>query len=578
MQLASPTTSPVTPPPVAGVLATPVTSPAVAPVTQPTPTTPSAATATKTPGKKPVWQKQIPTLAGIAVLIGALVIGITALGGGTGVFAPRATPQTTPKQVKITNISDKTFSVSFYTDEATAGFVKYGTAENELKLQASDDRDQLAGSVGKFALHHITIKGLKPNTNYFFTLGTGSGASFDNNGAPFKIKTAVDPGTPPPAAKTVYGSVMNVGGTPAEGSVVYLAAEGGGELSTLVKSSGSWAISLANARLTDGSGYLEITDDTPLTIFAQGTTLTQTARVAAKVSESQPLPDLALAVGGGSMAQAPTTAPVAEDATATDSGELAGLEDSNAATDSATTALTSATASGSAAVASSAAKATGSLLGGTAASTTSAVSAASPSAVLDLEALATAKPGTATFVEAPVVIGVAAPKVKVNIEIHSDTEIYQTVTADADGNFELDVSQFQDLEPGEHTVTYSYIDPNTNQEVTKTHTFTVAGPTGTQQLALANTGSTTGSSANSSSSAYGSGNPYPITSPTKASGSTSTMSAGATTRSAVVSTTSGTYNSGSVGTTFALLAGGFFLMAIGWWSWWLAGQVREETA
>jgi hypothetical protein len=568
MQLASQITSPVTPAPTPSVVVTPV-APQAAATTTAAPVT-TATTATKNPSRKPVWQKQIPTLVGVLVLVGALIVGITTLGGGVGVFAPRATPQTTPKQVKITNIGDKSFSVSFYTDEATAGFVKYGSAEGELKLQASDDRDQLAGSVSKFSLHHVTVKGLKPNTSYFFTLGTGSGSSFDNNGAPFKIKTAVDPGTPPPAAKTVYGSVMNAGGTPAEGSIVYLAAEGGGELSTLVKSSGSWAISLANARMTDGSNYLEITDATPLTIFAQGMALAQTAKVNALVSESQPLPDLALAVGGGSMAK--TTAPVSSD-----SANVATAQ----ASDSATTALDVATtASDSATAASESASPTGSsLLGGTTTSTMSATAkTASPSAVLDLETLATAKPGASVFVEDPVVIGVAAPKVKVKIEIHSDTEITQTVTADADGNFELDVSQFQDLEPGEHTVTYSYIDPNTNEEITKTHTFTVAAKAGSDQLAQANTAAAgAGSSANSSSSSsttYGSGNPFPITSPTKA----GTMSAGATTRSAVVSTTSGTYNSGSVGATFALLAGGFFLMAIGWWSWWLAGQVREETA
>lgn len=549
MQLASQPATPVTPTPV--VSPTPAATPAVTPVATAAP----AATQTIT-GKQPVWKKQIPTLAGVAVLVIALVVGVLALGGGTGVFAPRATPQTTPKQVKITNVSDKAFSVSFYTDEATSGFVKYGLAEGDLKLQASDDRDQLAGSVGKFTLHHITVKGLKPNTQYFFTLGTGSGASFDNNGASFKLKTAIDPGTPPPAAKTVYGSVMSAGGTPADGSIVYLAAEGGGELSTLVKSSGSWAISLANARRSDGSDYLGIGDDTFLTIFAQGTALAQTAKTTAMVSEAQPLPDISLAVGGGTVAE--TGAPVGSE-----SAELAAPDASGSgevATDSAETALTAESAASGSAIT------TGgtSLLGGAVSSTSASTS--TPSAVLDLETLATAKPGTVTVVEAPVVMGVAAPKVQVKIEIHSDTEITQTVTADADGNFELDVSQFQDLEPGEHTVTYSYIDPATNQEVTKTHTFTVAPKAGSQQLALANPTPT--------STSFGSGNPFPITSPTKA----GTMSAGTSTRSAVVSTTSGTYSSGSVGATFALLAGGFFLMAIGWWSWWLAGQVREETA
>jgi hypothetical protein len=157
---------------------------------------------------KSFWQKQMPTMFGLGVLVIALVAGLVMFGTGTGVFSPRATPQTTPKQVKITNVGDKSFTVSFYTDEATTGFVKYGAKETDLKSQSSDDRDQLAGAVGEYTLHHITVKGLKPSSSYFFTLGTGSGSIFDNNGAPFNVKTVADPGTPPPAAKTVYGSVM----------------------------------------------------------------------------------------------------------------------------------------------------------------------------------------------------------------------------------------------------------------------------------------------------------------------------------------------------------------------------------
>jgi hypothetical protein len=515
------------------------------------------------PTKKAFLQKQIPTLAGLAVLVIALVAGLLMFSTGTGVFAPRATPQTTPKQVKITNVGDKAFTVSFYTDEATAGFVKYGVDEADLKTQASDDRDQLAGSVGKYTLHHVTVKSLKPNTSYFFTIGTGSGSSFDNEGKAFSVKTAVDPGTPPPVAKTVYGSVMTAGGTPAEGSVVYLVAEGGAELSALVKSSGSWAISLANARTADGSAYAEITDDTALTVFVQGSPLTQTVRTTSQVKDAQPLADLSLGTGGGTAATVPKEEE-STDETASESAEVA--TGSATATKSASlTDLVEATESTSSGAAST--SATKSATTTTAASSSA---TASPSAVLNLTQLASTP---ITTVESPKVVGKAAPRVQVKIEIHSETEITQTVTADANGNFELDTSQFQDLEPGEHTVTYSYIDPTTGQEVTKTHTFTVADPNATKQLALAPLGAGTPTAAPTSSktgtqSAFGSGNPYPITSPTKA--------VDTSTRSAVVSTTSGTYTSGSVGATIALISGGLFLMLLGWWSWWLAGQVREE--
>jgi hypothetical protein len=72
--------------------------------------------------------------------------------------------------------------------------------------------------------------------------------------------------------------------------------------------------------------------------------------------------------------------------------------------------------------------------------------------------------------------------------------------------------------------------------VSKTQTFTVAAPSGaSQQLAMVPLAA---SGVTPTVAPYGSGNPYPITSPTQA----ATNSTDTSTRSAVVSTTSGNYN------------------------------------
>ena len=79
-------------------------------------------------------KKQFPTLLGIGILLIALVAGIFLLSSDTSVFSPRATPESTPKKVKITNLTDTGFTISFLTDDNVAGFVKYGP-EKELKNQ-----------------------------------------------------------------------------------------------------------------------------------------------------------------------------------------------------------------------------------------------------------------------------------------------------------------------------------------------------------------------------------------------------------------------------------------------------------
>lgn len=555
-------------------------------------------------------QKQIPTLVGVVVLVAAMVAGLFMFSEGTGVFAPRATPQTTPKQVKITNIADKAFTISFYTDEATAGFVKYGTTDADLGSQASDDRDQLSGTVGKYTLHHVTLKGLKPNTQYFFTLGTGSGVVYDNNGSPFTVKTTAEVSGPPPVANTIYGTVTNAGGTAAEGSVVYLAIDGVNELSALVKSSGSWAIPLANARMKADGGYANLKDDATLNIFVQGVQLPQTTQTVVALKDAQPVADLALGSTGQPAAQLAATAS-SPTQTASAAAEPAGSQASSSATatQSATTdsgnqlsaADLAAGQGGNDTSADSAAENTANQDDQTTASnqettvtpTTAPTVTTQPvtptpapqvadaqipanstaSAVLNFNEVGVG--GTAVTVQAPKIVGQAPPRTQVKIEVHSDNQITETITTTDGGNFELDLAQYQNLEPGEHTVTITYTDPQSGQEVTQTKTFIVED---TRKIALGQGGNTP---------PYGSGNPYPVTSPTPTATPTPTVepttteasdSTDTSTRSAVVSTTSGTYKSGSVGVTFALVGGGLFFILTGLWSWWLAGLVREETA
>ncbi|HKY74363.1 MAG TPA: fibronectin type III domain-containing protein, partial [Patescibacteria group bacterium] len=119
-----------------------------------------------------VLSKRIPTILGIIFLVSGLGVGIFIVNQGTGGFLPKASPETTPKNVKITNISDNAFSVSFITDTATPGYIKYGTEADKLQSQTSDDRDQLSGAVGQFTTHHITLRSLSPATPYYFAIGT----------------------------------------------------------------------------------------------------------------------------------------------------------------------------------------------------------------------------------------------------------------------------------------------------------------------------------------------------------------------------------------------------------------------
>jgi predicted enzyme related to lactoylglutathione lyase len=495
---------------------------------------------------KQLLNKRIPTILGMIVLVVALIAGILFLGDGPGVFAPRATPETTPQRIRLTNVTDNSFTVSFLTDEATPGFIRYGESPDSVRSQASDDRDQLTGSVGSFQTHHITVRGLKESTEYYYVLGTGSGSTFDNNGQPFNIRTAARTGAPS-AAKTIHGSVSNETGTPADGAIVYITMENAGEMSTLVRSSGGWAIPLSNARTPDGSAYAQISDNDGILITVQGLRADLTISLESIVSQAQPVPTLTFGQVPVSQVIQPGV-PEASDVQELDDELEEELDDFLSELEEETEEFVDISQRAS-------------LLEGALEE-----EAFTPTqTIVDLEK---EDEEQAVDTNQPKIIGKAAPNVVVTIEVNSEHQIIQEVTADENGNFELDLSALAaDLEPGEHTVRYSYTDPDTGQLVEKVVTFTVLDTS--QQLA---------------SAPFGTASPFPTPLATPIQVSEATASAEAT-ESAVAtpearvdmpSTAEGVPVSGSVGTTLALVFGGLFFIISGVWSFWISHQLREE--
>jgi len=528
-------------------------------------------------GRKNLWHKQFPTILGVLFLVLSLGVGLFFFSGGLGDFAPRATPQTTPKNIKVTNVTEAGFSVSFLTDESTTGFIKYGTAADDIKTQSSDDRDQLSGSVGQYSTHHVTLRNLQPNTEYFYILGTGSGTEFNNEGVPFTIKTTSSHTST--EAKTIYGNINLADGRPADGALVYVKSINFGELSAIVKSSGSWAIALANARSLDGS-ELALDEGTALDITVQGLSAAEITQKSVTLAAAQPVETLALGVGGASLASeedrslaglpldTPDTAgilPTVDDTTVDELNTLINetLDSSEPLETGGLTTLldTSQPSAGNKTTASHSSEGT----------------------VVNLNSEAETHPVITTH--HPLIKGTAIPSVLVTIEVHSQTQILQEVVTDENGEFELDIATLgTDLEPGEHTVTYSYVDPTTGETVSKTKTFTVAPKAGSTLIAQSSTGTKSATTTQPATSAsttgaggpFGSGNPFPIPSATASASPVSTKSATTSSRPSRPSTQSGIPVSGSTGTTVALLIGGVFFILAGTWSYWVAQQIREN--
>ena len=197
----------------------------------------------------------------MVILVVSLALGVSLI-SYRQIFRIGASGEMSPKDVRISNISDSSFSVSWTTDKTTAGAVKYGLGESSL------------GNMGKEEIelesftHLSRLAGLKANTTYFFKINSG-GKDFDNNGVLWQIKTA-PPIAEPKRNIIISGNILTPTGNPAKNIIVYISI-GDSLLSTLTSQNGSWLIPISYSRTVDLSSYAEIDPSaTLLEITAQG--------------------------------------------------------------------------------------------------------------------------------------------------------------------------------------------------------------------------------------------------------------------------------------------------------------------
>ncbi len=237
-------------------------------------------------------KKRIPTIIGLLLLVIGAVSGVVFINQGTN-FLPRAAPEYAPQKVKITNVSENGFVVSWITQDPTIGFVKWGETASSLSTTTTDDRDQLAGSSNEYRTHYISIQDLKPGATYYFKLGSQKNQLYDNNGQPFSITTPLTLGTPPPA-DTAYGTVNTAADTPAEGAIVYLSLDNATPVSALVKQNGNWAANLSTARTLDLSAYATYDAATTKIEIAVQPATGELTKVTTNTANDQPVPTITI--------------------------------------------------------------------------------------------------------------------------------------------------------------------------------------------------------------------------------------------------------------------------------------------
>jgi hypothetical protein len=338
--------------------------------------------------KKKFWNKRIPTLLGILLI--TIGIGVTTFLVNQGVLLKsNASATEQPQNVRITNITDSSFSASYETDSQVIGSLNYGK-DNKLGQQALDDRDQQTGSLASHKIHNITARDLDPQTKYYFSITSGQN-NYTNGDQLFEVSTGSKLSDSPPKQDPMNGKITLIDGTAPKEAIIYITADNSQVISTLAKEDGTYILPLNSLRASDLASYYTFPANASIKMLILGDSLT--SNVSLSINQISPIPTILLSKNYDFRENQSSTKTIPE----------------------------------------------------TIASFPSFSSTSSATQILIL------KKGQEFTDQKPMFKGTALPSENVEITIHSDQAIQTTVKTDSQGNWTYRPTS--NLIPGNHTIT-----------------------------------------------------------------------------------------------------------------------------
>lgn len=209
----------------------------------------------------------IPTILGLLILViatGSVLFIIK----GVQTFQSGASANLQPIDVRVTNVKDTSFTVSWVTSTDTIGIVRYSSGSGSWQ--------SLPTSFSK--VHFTTIQNLAPGNVYSISINSG-GQIFSGDSIPSQVTTL---GSYIPHERIISGQILDANNVPMKDVLVYVAVNGVITNSSLTTASGSWVISLP-----------DMADSTILQIIAEATTNDQ-ASAQIDLKSANPVPAISI--------------------------------------------------------------------------------------------------------------------------------------------------------------------------------------------------------------------------------------------------------------------------------------------
>jgi hypothetical protein len=239
--------------------------------------------------RKSFWDKRIPTLLGILLI--TIGVGVTTFLVKQGVlFKSSASITQQPQDVRITNVTDNSFSVSYKTEDSVIGSVNFGK-DSALGGSGLDDRDQQTGILTSHKIHNITVRDLTAQTKYYFSITSGQD-KYVNGDQPFEITTGPKLLDSPPKQNPMSGKIVLSDGSSPKEAIIYVTADNSQVISTLVKTDGAYILPLNSLRTNDFSSYYNFSANGKVEMLVVGDSLT--SNVLFSVNQISPLPTIIL--------------------------------------------------------------------------------------------------------------------------------------------------------------------------------------------------------------------------------------------------------------------------------------------
>jgi hypothetical protein len=222
-----------------------------------------------------IYNIKIPTFFGVtmlSVIIAScfMIFGGVKLQNSNRLLYP-------PKDLRVSNITDSSFTVSWTTDLQTASNLHWGQKSPNRIIEVSSEK--------KFT-HWITVDSLSPNTEYIFLIENGN-ETHDNGGVAWRVATAnkLDKRT----VNIIFGKVTTANKLLLKDALVYLTVSGSNLLSTVTDASGNFNIDIAGARSNNLLGWHTIDENSTLEIHVNSGPFGVASLIASPLT-AKPLP------------------------------------------------------------------------------------------------------------------------------------------------------------------------------------------------------------------------------------------------------------------------------------------------